>query len=277
MKKILLISIVFIGFSCSYFAKKSHEKPVAQVGNTVLYLSDLSSMFKPGITKEDSLQLLKSLVEKWMRRQLILQKAELNLTDDIKNVDKELEEYRTSLIIYKYEQKYVNEKLDTVVGNADIEAYYNQNTSSFTLESNMVKALYIKVPRTVQGLDRLVKLMKDDSRQNNSEIEGFCYQFATNYDYFNDEWISLNKIKSELPINSQIPESTLNESSFFQFSDSTHIYLLKVNDLKLKGTTAPLKSVSNNIKEIIILKRKQKLVNDLENNIYFDAVNKNDL
>ncbi len=275
IKKIFFFGLLLLTASCSFFSKKEPEKAIAQVGKNSLYMSDLRGMFKVGITREDSMQLLSSMVEKWVRRQLILQIAELNLSEEEMNFEKELEEYRTSLITYNYEQKYVSEKLNTEVELTEIEKYYNQNISSFILETDMVKALYIKLPKSAKGANRIAELVKSKSIENNAEIESYCYQYAIKYDYFNDEWISLNSIKSELPLNSHIPIGTIDNNSFFQFSDSAAMYLLRINEMKPKGSAAPLKSVISNIKEIILLKRKQTLINDLENNIYFDALKKN--
>lgn len=270
--------VIFFTFiiisSCSWIKNEPKEKPIARVGNAVLYLTDIKEMIKPGLSKEDSIQVLKSLIEKWLRKQLILQKAELNLTDEEKNVKEALEEYRTSLLIYKYEQKYLSEKLDTIVDETEIEKYYQENSSSFVLDQPVVKALFIKLPRNVQGLDYITNLM-GQYQSNNNEIESYCYQYATKYDYFNDQWVNLNQVFYQMPIGTTISNQALNNYTLFNFKDSTYHYILKINDVKFSGSNAPLESVEENIKEIIILKRKQKLINDLENNIYFDAVNKN--
>jgi hypothetical protein len=45
------------------------------------------------------------------------------------------------LLIYKYEEQMLRDRLDTVVSDAEIEQYFNQNASNFVLEENIVKAL----------------------------------------------------------------------------------------------------------------------------------------
>ena len=75
----------------------------------------------------------KDFIEKWVRNQLLLNKAEINLTDEEKNVEQQIENYRSSLLIYAYEQSYLRQNLDTVVTDKEIEDYYKENQSNFIL------------------------------------------------------------------------------------------------------------------------------------------------
>jgi hypothetical protein len=251
------------------------EKPLAQVGEKYLYPSEIKGLIKPGLSKEDSTIMLTSLIEKWVRKQLILQKAELNLTDNEKDVNKALDEYRTSLIIFKYEQKFIQEKLDTSVSNSEIEKYYDQNTSNFILNFDIVKAQYIKLPLKAPNIDKLKDLMRTESEENVKALESYCFQNARKYDYFNDDWVDLDNIRSVFPVEIPGNETYLKSTKFIEAKDSLYYYIVNVKDAKTKGNIAPLNFVVNDIKSIIILKRKQKLINDIENHIYFDAMNTN--
>lgn len=274
VKVVILVFLAFFSNWCSRFSTND-EKPLAQVGNAYLYPSEVKELVKPGLTQKDSSLMIAGLVEKWIRKQLILQIAELNLLDEEKDVSKELEEYRTSLIIYKYEQKFVKEKLDTVVSQSDIEEYYEANKSNFVLNYSIVKAQYIKLPKDAPQIEKLRNLMKLESEENIKEIESMCYQFALKYDYFNDDWINFDNIKMVFPLvlpdNSQFYEN----NKFIETMDSTAHYLLNIKSFQPKGAIAPAHYVFRDIKSIILLKRKQKLIHDLENNMYFDALNKN--
>ena len=123
MSKYLLFIFIFT-LSCS---RLKEPEPIAKVGNAYLYNSDIKGLIKSGLSKEDSLNMVKSIVDQWIKKQLILQRAELNLTNEEKDVSKELDEYRTSLLIYKYELKYIKENLDTTVKSDEVLNYYNLN------------------------------------------------------------------------------------------------------------------------------------------------------
>jgi hypothetical protein len=204
MAKYLLIVLIALSSSwCSRFKNKEENKPLAKVGNTYLYKDDLKGTFKEGLAPNDSAAIVASLVEKWIRKQLIVQRAELNLTYDEKNVQKELEEYRTSLLIYKYEQKFIGEKLDTVVDISEIEKYYNQNQQNFVLNNDIVKALLIQLPSKAQNVDKVRGWYISESVDDLKLLESYCYKNAKRYDYFNDEWIKFSQLRSSFPCPNQ--------------------------------------------------------------------------
>jgi uncharacterized protein YdaT len=273
MKYIFLISILFSLCCCSGFKGSDKKKPVAKVGDRYLYSSEFNGLIKPGYQKNDSIAMIGSLIEKWIRKQLILQRAELNLTEDEKNVDKELDDYRTSLLIFKYEQKFIQEKLDTIVSNSEINDYYNKNTSNFILNYDIVKALFIKIPKPFSNIDKIKEWMRNESDENIKELEGYCVTNSLKYDYFNDEWVNFDNLKMLMPISASSAEQAKN-NVIVQSSDSLATYLLHVKDFKPRGSVSPLSFMEKDIKSIILLKRKQKMINDLENEIYFDAIDK---
>ncbi len=275
MKYLLFISLAFFSRWCSGFHENDKEKPLAKVGNQYLYSSELRGLIKPGFSKSDSMIMVASLAEKWIRKQLILQKAELNLTDEEKNVNKELDEYRTSLIIFKYEQKLIKEKLDTTVKPEEIIEYFNSNTSNFILNYDIVKAQYIKLLLRSANIDKVKEWMRSETAENTKLLEGYCLQHGIKYEYFKDEWANFDNIKMLLPVEISNNELFLKSGKFFDMKDSIFLYLLNIKDYKLKGSITPLKLVESDIKSIILLKRKQKLINDLENKIYFDAIDRN--
>jgi len=267
--------MAFFSNWCSRIQETNKEKPLARVGNQYLYSSEFRGLIKPGLSKNDSMIMIASLAEKWIRKQLILQKAELNLTDEEKDVEKELDEYRTSLIIFKYEQKLIKEKLDTAIKQKEVVDYYDNNTSNFILNYDIVKAQYIKLPKRSPNIDKVKEWMQTESADNTKLLERYCLQHAIKYEYFKDDWVNFDNIKMLLPIEISNNELFLKSYEFYELKDSTAIYLLNINDYKLKGTVSPLKFVYRDIKSIILLKRKQKLINDLENKIYFDAIDRN--
>ncbi len=271
MSKNLLFLLLLILWGCK---QEKYNPPVAKVGNNILYKSDLEGLIQPELTHADSLMMAKSIIEKWVRKQLIMQKALQNLTDEEKNVEKELEEYRTSLIIYKYEQKYIQERLDTTVTEEEMMKYYNDNMQSFILPSSVAKVQFIKLPIQVKT-DLLKTWLYEANEESVKKIESFCYQAALKYEYFNDRWVSFDNLKMLFPYPIAPSEQYLLNNKLYENSDSVAHYLLFLREVKPKGTQSPYEFVRDNIKNIIILKRKQKLISDLENNIYLDALNKN--
>ena len=105
----LIIPLIF--FSCGSSSSGSNEKPLAKVGDSYLYPSDMKmSLPSSNGLKQDSAEAAKKYVNNWVREMLLLQKAENNLTDDKKKFDKMVEDYRKSLITYQYESELVKQK-----------------------------------------------------------------------------------------------------------------------------------------------------------------------
>ncbi|HEC43831.1 MAG TPA: hypothetical protein ENI20_13490 [Bacteroides sp.] len=271
--KVLLIIVVVLA-SCTTLENRSKEQTLARVYDKNLYLSDIHDIFPENISRSDSIIILQNFVDKWVKKQLILQKAELNLTEVQKDVTLQLDEYRSSLLIYKYEQKLLEQKLDTIITPEEVRSYYDENPSNFSLDNHIVKCLFIKLPIDAPDLYRIRQLYRSEREEDFQELESYCYQYAVKYDYFNEDWITFESITRELPSEVRSPERYLRYNRYIEQQDSTHRYLVNLREFQLAGTPAPLPYMETRIRTIILNKRKVQFVNDLENNIYMDALNK---
>jgi len=236
-----------------------------------LFLSDIQHIFPKGVTKEDSTSLAKAYITTWVKTQLLVNKAELNLPQDQLDIDQQLEAYKSSLLIYKYEEQMLKDKLDTVVSNAETEEYFNQNASNFVLDNNIVKALFIKVPKNAPNIDNVKKWYKSDQREEIKKLDSYCYNYAAKFDYFKDSWVSFDIIKTELPKTIENEDEFLRTNRYIEQSDSSCLYFVYIKEKILKGSISPLVYINFKIKDIIINKRKVKFLTDLESKIYNDA------
>ncbi|SDC50487.1 hypothetical protein SAMN05216323_103422 [Williamwhitmania taraxaci] len=263
--------------SCSLLSGKESEKPVAKAYGKELYLSQILEIFPPGMGKEDSVQILKNYLEGWVRKQVILQRAESNLTSDQKNVDQLIEDYRTSLLIYKYEQKYLSQKLDTIISEDQVRTFYDSNKDNLVLMNSIVKALFVKISNSSQALEKVKELYRSNKDEEIKALDDLCLQGAAKYDYFNEQWVSFNYVLGEVPYQPDSQEDFLRKNQSLEFKDSLFTYLLNIKDYKLKGELAPLGYERENIKSIILNQRKQVLIKDLEIKMYNEALNRGQL
>jgi len=266
--------VFFMAISCTKLETRSREKSLAQVMDKNLYPSDIRDIFPSNVSPEDSILIEQNYVDKWVKKQLILQKAELNLTEEQKDVRQQIEEYRSSLLIYKYEQNLILQKLDTLISDNEIEAYYMENPSNFNLDRHIVKALFIQLPLDAPDLWRVRQLYRSEKEEDFKELESYCYQYGVIYDYFDDNWIPFTTITRTLPNEIRNPESFLRWNRYIEQQDSAFRYMVNLREHSLAGTVAPLPYVEQKIRSIILNKRKVQFVRDLENNIYKDALNK---
>ena len=107
--------------SCKAFQSFIHDgEVVAKLGDHKLYLSELESVIPNGISPEDSASLANLYINSWATGMAFQDIAEQKLSKEEKDVSKELDAYRQSLLRYRFEQRYVAERLDTVVSQKEI-------------------------------------------------------------------------------------------------------------------------------------------------------------
>ncbi len=270
----LLLLFIVIFYSCET-NKTKNDKPVAKVKDKVLYLSAIREVIPNETNKEDSTLIAENHIHQWIKKQLIISRAELNLTDKDKDVSKMVEDYRSSLIIHKYQQQLIEQKIDTLVSQFDIDNYYRSYPANFILNRNIIKALYIKVPMPVPNLKDMQELYKSEKEEDWEELEDYCFQNATKFDNFSDRWIYAQELLNMLPGNIANEEKFLQTRKHYEINDSTHHYFVKIQEFELKNNLAPLPFVKEDIKKILINKRKIQFIKNLEDGIYKDAESKN--
>ncbi len=274
--RIIIILLVVFSFACKKETNEVVEVPLAKVHDKVLYESDIINLFGVNISKEDSIVIARNYINDWIKKQLLLEKAELNLTGESKDIEKQIEDYRSSLLIFRYKQELIKQKLDTVVTDAEIEEYYNEYSANFILNHNIVKALYLKISKEAPEIEKVKWWYKSSNSENVSRLEDYCYQYATKCDNFKDKWIPFNNLLIEIPTNIEDQERYLRYNKYIETEDDLFYYFVKINESCLKSTVQPLEYAKDKIKSILLNKRKFTFFEELENTVYNEALNHNE-
>ncbi len=274
MKKAAYILLLITGLSfLLYCSEKQEDKraPLARVFDKYLYVEDIQDIFINDTIPEDSLETLNSYVDLWVKKQLLRKKAELNLSDEQKNITEQIEEYRSSLLIHKYQQRYLQQKLDTKIDDEDIEEYYRNNTANFILSENIIKAIILKIRRAQPNMDEIRAVYRIKDEEDVMALKMLCddNQIISS----GDNWMYFKDFHHVIPQGTTIfqPEYFLKTTKYFEPKDSTNQFFINILEYKTPGDTVPLSLVKNRIKTIILNHRKNELVNDLENHLYKDA------
>jgi hypothetical protein len=263
-----ILMILLLGTGCNKSDKASKRLPVAEINNTILYYDEIPHLIQKGINNDDSAAIIQNYINKWARRELLLQKAEENLSPEIRNdIERQLEETRTNLVIYQYQRQMMLEKMDTLISDKELEDYYAANEKSFYLTSNIVKALFIKLPVETPDLDKIKILARSNNQSDLQQLEKYCFQFAEKFDDFGEKWIPMSRLLIELN------EDISDEDS--ETSDSASVFLVSIRDYRLRSSLAPFDYVKDDIKKIIWNARRFEFIQSLENGIYNDALKKN--
>ncbi len=274
IKYLLLIIIVVSFASCRKAPEKKPGKLLAKVNDKFLYSDDLKGVIPAEISDSDSAALSRDFIEKWIRNELLLNKAEMNLSDEEKDVEQQINNYRSSLLIYAYQQRYLGQNLDTVVTDKEIEDYFKANQSNFMLGDPLMKGFFIKVPASAPDISKLRQWYRSDDKETMNKLEGYCFAHATVYDHFNDGWVNQNEVLRMIPGNEESFRSTLGYRNYLEVKDNNFYYFLYVKETAAEGSVSPFELIRDDIHYIILNKRKVKLIDELERNIYSDAQNR---
>lgn len=271
-----VIYIVFAAFfltACNLFPE--HSIPIAKVGDKILTMEELSKDIPNYLDEADSTLWADDYIKKWIQRELLLMKAEENLSDQEKDVSKELEEYRNSLIVYRYKNELVKQKMDTTVKESDIEKYFNEYRESFILNRNIVKAIYIKIPVEVSNPEKIKDLCATNNPEKLAKLNEYCLSYAKAYDRFNDQWVSVDLVLRNLPMEITDQDKFIQRNRFIESSDLNYYYIVCIRDYRLAGQVSPIEFVHNDIRNLILSKQKIEFLKQIEKDVYREGVDKN--
>ena len=264
---------------CEYFKKQEKVEPhmVAKAFDRNLYDHDLKNIIPKGASHQDSITIIHGYINNWLKQQVVLRRAEDNLTEQQKDVHKQLEEYRNSLITYIYERQLITQKLDTNVSDDEIEKYYNDNAANFELKDNIIKVLYLRVPEKAPKLDKVRKWYKSDNEKDRQLLEEYCHQFAIDFNLNDAEWLLFDDLLKKVPIKTYDKEEYLRNNRFIETNDTNSIWFVNIKGFKIKESVSPLSFEKDNIRNLIVNKRKLALVETMEKNSFEQALQKNNI
>ncbi len=270
----LLIPAVFLS-ACRFLGNQPEEEVIAFAYDKYLYRSELEGVVPGGVTPADSVEIARQYIDNWIRQQVLLNHAEGNLAKDQMDFEKQLENYRNSLIIYEYESELIRQKLDTVVSVEEIETFYRENESNFQLRENIVRVSYVKIPRGIEDSPKAKKAkqyLQSSGHEDKEKIIELCENTTITYRPDDENWIAFSDLMRELPLEIYDQENFLKNRSFHETGDSLFIYFVRINDYKIRESTSPLSLETESIRNMILNRRKQELINNMQQEVFQEAL-----
>lgn len=252
----------------------ANDLPVAKVFDKYLLKSEVTNFIPTGTSTNDSLIMAQSYVRNWITRELLLHKATQNLNDEEKNIRKQVEDYSSSILIHKYKEKLISQKLSREVSEREIAQYYDANKFNFILNTPVVRALFVVIPKSVPNIDNPRKWFRSKEAKDQEALEEYCITSARKYDNFNDQWIELRNLLNLLPITSTEWESKYKNKEYIEIEDDENYYFLKINEIRQEHETAPLGYVQKEIEILLLNKRKISFEENLEKDINAEGIRK---
>jgi hypothetical protein len=263
--------------SCNSHSRRKNESPIARAYDNYLYRSDIQGLVPAGTSPDDSAKLVKSYIGLWIKKKAVVNKAEFNLTEAQKNIENLLDEYRTSLLTYEYEKQMVEQRLDTVLSESEVRSYYNQYKQDFLLQDPIVKGVYFRVLRTSGRLNEFRDLAHSYGDLAYKRLVDLGAQVAEYTDSFEENWLSFPLLMQKMPGTVQDPKQFLQRYKYLEAEDNRYFHFARIIDYKLPGESAPLEYVKQEIRDVLLNKRKMEFLKELEESIYNEAVIQNDV
>lgn len=284
MKNFIAIAFIISLGSCDLIRMKKgketldeRRQPIARVNDAYLYADELKGIVPEKTTKDDSAARLNAYVNSWVRKQLLIQEAQKTISIDEAEVERKVLDYRYSLIGYEYLNYYIRQHLNDSVDDASIEAYYKAHLDNFILKQNIIRGTYIKVPKDAPRTKRIKDLMFSTKEKEIAELKSYCLSFSAAYHLSDSSWIEFDKLAVNSPL-AEIPNKIqfLRTYGYYETADPSFLYFLKVDEYKITDNVSPLEFVRQDIKNIILNKRKVELAKKLEDEVYENAEKRKD-
>jgi len=275
LKKLFLFLLIGLS-SCLNVDDKSSENILARAFGEYLYESDLEGLIISGTSVKDSISIVQSYINNWVSQQLVLNKAEKNLLEEDKQFDKQLQEYKNSLIIYQYEAKLISQQLDTVVNEGEIENYYNENIGNFELKNNIIKVYYARFHKDEKTLKKTKRFFYSDKPEARDSLEKYIENYSGLYFLDDESWILFDDLLKFVPIEAYNQEAWLKDHRNIELTDEEFLYLVNFSDFRVKEGISPLSFERGNIRQIIINKRKLLVLKKMKQDVFDQAQKNND-
>lgn len=275
IRKGIILLAAFGCVSCNAIQSFIHDDDVvAKVGKHKLYKSELVANLPQGVSSADSTNLALQYINSWASSQIYSDMALSQLPKADRDVTEELEAYKRSLLRYRYEQQYVNDRLDTLITEEQMMDFYNSNQALFNLTAPIVKVRYIDILKTSDQKDYLIRKMSSNKAMDVVMVDSLARLNAIRYFDNSQTWMDAAELAKEFGVDYNTMLSKIqNNYITFESRDMSDVKCAYVREIKRKGV-APFDYSIDRIKEYILSERKYTLLKDLEQALLREASDK---
>lgn len=275
-KGLYVIGLSLLLYSCNYFKPEAKPESIARVGDAFLYKEDVKDLVSPGTSKEDSVMIVRSFIDRWATQKLLIEAAVVNLSDAKKtDFDNLVRQYRNDLYTKAYIEEIVKTKVDTVISDKELKEYYDKNKDNFKINGTLLQLRYINLPKDHPKFSIIRSKFLDFKKSDKKFWDTYQVQFKKSA--LNDSvWVELNEVYRKLPfINPDNQNKYISEGISFEKSDSLNVYLVKIKKILNNNQTSPYTYLKPTLQQVILNRRKLELINKFEKEITDDAIKNN--
>ena len=242
---------------------------VAHLGDAELTMEELRERIPDNISAEDSSALAQEIIQSWLKDALVLQEAEKISDEEKLAVERRIEDYRKSLLIYSFEQEWIKKNMDTVITDDQIQAYYEANKASMKVNEHFLTLKFCSLPEKSKDAKNMTSAFESDDI---ATWEAFCIQAGAKH-YFNfSKYMNWEQFAQLIPLAIADRSQFLTQATSSQkINFNGEIIWVKIGSYLLPGDSSPLEMVRSNIASILLNIRKQELLQKMRNGLYDQA------
>ena len=265
--------LLLTAVSCEMASSLVHDdQPVARVGKENLYRSEIEGRIPGMMSPEDSAGFAERYIRLWAMDRLYADVAEKQLSKAELDVSAELESYRRSLLRYRYEQRYLNDRLDTLISDRQISDYYEAHEADFALREPLMKIRFVDIMKDSPDLDEILALMSSDGHGDLARADSLARVSALRYFDNSGSWMSASDLARYFGTSaSEMLDAMDEDMIIIEPENRGDILAAYVCDMVESGT-APLEYCTPVIRDIILSNRKHELLAALERDLLDEAL-----
>ena len=265
--KFLLGCLVIFAYSCSEDIQTNNgDFILARVYNKSLYIKDLEGMFPPGTSAYDSSLITNAYTQRWVREAVLLYEAENNLPKDL-NIDRLVRDYRSSLVRNNYEQVLLEQLMETEISTSELANFYDKNKIQYQLDNPIVKAYIVVVPKIISVRDSLKYLWKNATDVNLTRLKNICEEYELAHILDGSKWNEWENLAIYLPRNIGFEEFS-RKGKDFNIQDGEFEVWVKILDSKKPQEIPPIEYVEDQLKRMLLLSRKTRLLEEKKEDMF---------
>lgn len=261
--------------SCSFISFMLHDdQVVAKVGKERLYLSEVEQLIPAMSSPEDSAFIAERYIRYWAKDRLYTFMAEKELSKAERDVSDELASYRRSLMRYRYEQRYIADKLDTTVTDEQINEFYNSHKADFELVRPILKIRFVHIMSNSPDKEEILDLLSSEDIGDLEKLETLARSSALRYFDNSDRWTDSRELARYFGVTSgemMRAKNRQRDMIIIEPDGRGDLLVAYICDIVEKGT-APLEYCIPSIRDIIISDRKNELLSILERDLLDNAL-----
>ena len=272
-KFVVAIGLITCLTACNFFKSNTKTKAIARVNSDYLYKEDIANLVPPGVSKEDSIVIVRNLIDRWAAQKLLINVAEVNLNAQKKaEFDTLIQQYKIDLYTKAYLEEVVKRTTDTIVTVTELKDYYKENNENFKTNGVLVRLRYINIKKDNPKYE-VIKSKFFDFRKSDKKFWD-TYTLQLNSFALNDSiWVEMSQVYAKLPfINPDNKDEFISPGKTIQKTDAGNNYLVKISNVIDKNKIAPFEYLKPTLREVILNKRKLELIKNFEKEITDDAI-----